>query len=783
MVERDNSLYMRNQRTTAAKPQIPFGQLITPILAALLIAACGSGGSTPTDPATEAPPAPETPDNGSPGSPTDIVEPPENDNSRGLLGLDERSSNLSCLAPQRQVVSSDAKLQRVWPNLSFENPTKILQAPPSPGNPNRWYVLEQAGKILTFDGTSNDVSSATVALDYTAGSGSEVEVDASQDAGMLGMAFHPDFATSGEAFLSYTVDPNRSGIKHESHVTRILSFDGGLTLDTSTETMVMSVDQRRLFHNVGDLGFGPDGYMYIGSGDGGGAGDRDNLAQNPDTVLGKFLRIDVDSASPYGIPPDNPYANGGGRAEVFALGLRNPWRWSFDRLTGDLWAGDVGQAREEEISLIRKGENYGWRCYEGSREFNTEGCLSEDAYTAPVISYGTDDGESVTGGYVYRGTQNPGLYGDYIYGDFVSGTIWALRPDGSGGYIQRELLRQNGLGLASFGEGYDGELYVVDYFGGGLYKIVPDNGGESADGPAATLSATGCVDPANPSIAAPGVVPYEVRHAFWSDGASKERFVAIPDESSIGLTDTGDFDFPINTVLMKNFRLSGQLIETRLFVRHDDGGWEGYSYEWNDSQTDAMLLPGAKQKQFGDQVWHYPSRGQCLQCHTEASGFSLGLEVRQLDTRFNYPTTQRDGNQIDTLHHVGLLSDEASESTRDSLLQAVNSESATLSERARSYLHANCSSCHQPGGTTRASIDLRYDTLMAQTGACNSEPGQSSLGITNPKIIAEGQPENSVLLARMKAKDANRMPPIGNTVTDQAGVDLITEWITAGADC
>lgn len=759
-------------------------RVMAPIVT-VIFAACSSGESSSPDLPEQAPndgQIPDTIDTSDIDTPIAPSADLGGDTFRGIVGLDERPSNQTCLAPQRPVTTSDIRLQRVWPNLSFNQPLKLLQMPATAGEENRWYVLEQEGKVLTFDGSSDSVPNATVALDYSEDSDSEVKVQNAEDAGLLGMTFHPDFATTGEAFLSYTAEPGNSDARHESRVTRILSLDGGLTLDGSTESIVMAIDQPFRFHNVGDLGFGPDGYLYIGAGDGGNAGDPLNNAQNPDSLLGKFLRIDVDSASPYAIPPDNPYANGGGRPEVFAMGLRNPWRWSFDRFSNELWAGDVGQSNEEEVNLIRRGENYGWRCYEGNSSFDESNCLSRDNYTAPVIAYEHDEGSSVTGGYVYRGERIPGMFGDYIYGDFVSGTIWALTPDGSGNFERRELI-QSGLGLASFSEGSDGELYVVDYFGGGLYKIVSGSADANGNGPALALSATGCVDPASPSIPATGVIPYGVRHAFWSDGVDKQRFIALPDGSSADIDQQGDFEFPMGTVLMKHFRLGDQLIETRFFVHHDDGDWAGYTYEWNDAQTDAMLLPGSKEKRFGDQVWRYPSRAQCLECHTEAAGVSLGLEVRQLDAGFSYPATQRTGNQIDTLHHVGLVSENATESMRASPLQSLDDSSASLNVRARSYLHVNCASCHQPGGTTRANMDLRFDTPMAQTGTCDTEPSQASLDITDPKLIARGSPESSVLLARLQADDSNRMPPIGNTVVDQAAVDLLREWIVEGADC
>jgi len=228
------------------------------------------------------------------------------------------------------------------------------------------------------------------------------------------------------------------------------------------------VDQPFLNHNGGQIAFGPDGLLYVGLGDGGSGGDPLGHAQDTSTLLGSILRIDVDRGTPYAVPPDNPFAAGGGRPEIFAWGLRNPWRWSFDRETGELWCGDVGQNRWEEVDRIRRGGNYGWNVREGAHCFASAECDSA-GLIEPVAEYSHDEGCSITGGYVYRGATLPQISGAYVYGDFCSGRIWGLFSAG-GGALAPRLLAESGLQISSFAEDHDGELYVVDY-GGGIHRL------------------------------------------------------------------------------------------------------------------------------------------------------------------------------------------------------------------------------------------------------------------------------------------------------------------------
>jgi glucose/arabinose dehydrogenase len=358
----------------------------------------------------------------------------------------------------------EVEITRVFPDLSFVAPTALKQAP---GDDTRWFVAEKRGAIRVF-ANNPDSSSTEVFLDISG------VVDASGEGGLLGFAFHPDFPATPEVYVSYT----RSDAPLVSYLSRFTSTDGGLTLNAASEDPVLTVLQPRANHNGGDVAFGPDGYLYAGFGDGGGAGDPLDNAQDDTNLHGSVIRIDVDGAAPYQIPPDNPNAGnaqctqGYGGApcpEIFAWGLRNPWRLSFDSATGRLWAGDVGQGDWEEIDIIESGQNYGWDEREGDHCYEPpSGCL--DTFADPVAEYDHSLGQSVTGGYVYRGAAISDLVGWYVFGDFISGNLFAIPAD-STPVTAPELLLDTGLGIVTFGQGVDGELYVVDYGVGTIHRI------------------------------------------------------------------------------------------------------------------------------------------------------------------------------------------------------------------------------------------------------------------------------------------------------------------------
>ncbi len=463
--------------------------------------------------------------------------------------------------------------------------------------------------------------------------------------GLLGMTFHPGFASNGHLFLRYL----GAGDPWATYVSRFSSDDGGATFDPASEQVLIIRHQRTPRHVAGHMAFGPDGYLYLGLRDGSQSAD----VQNPGNLYGVMLRLDVDRGTPYAIPPDNPFASGGGRPEIYARGFRNPWRWSFDRATGDLWVGDVGATSQEEVNRVERGGNYGWPIREGAQcrrsSCNATGLID------PIVAYGRDDGQAVIGGYVYRGMMLSDLQGVYLYGDVGQERIWGLFYDRVGQPAPQVLSERVGDvdGMRAFAEDHNGELYVLLF--DAIYRLVPGTLNPVATRFPQTLSATGCVDPRDPTQPAPGLISYDVNVPLWSDGASKQRWLALPPDTTVHIGPDGDWDFPIGTVLVKAFAFAGRLIETRLLVRHDDGGWAGYTYEWNEAQTEATLLAGGKTRMLAGQIYTIPSRAQCLQCHTAAAGHALGLETAQMNRAFAYASTGRTANQLVTFAHIGLF--------------------------------------------------------------------------------------------------------------------------------
>jgi uncharacterized repeat protein (TIGR03806 family) len=661
----------------------------------------------------------------------------------------------------------------VFPALSFSAPVGMQQAP---GDASRWFVIEQAGRVRSFANTAA-VSSAGTFIDISA------RVVSGGETGLLGVAFHPQFPANPRVYLAYT-----TGSPLTSRVAEFRTTDGGATLDPASERVLITVNQPESNHNGGHIVFGPDGLLYLGLGDGGGAGDQHGSSGNGQlltTLLGKLLRIDVNASTGgagYGIPAGNPFStgvlcnNGGSAAqncaEIYAYGLRNPWRFSFDRQTAVLWAADVGQNAWEEVDRIAAGGNYGWRCREGAHAFNAS-CGAAQNLLDPVAEYDHAAGQSVTGGFVYRGSANPALVGRYVFGDFVSGRIWNVASD-TAPTLHVSSGFDSGLSIASFAEGSDGELYVVHY-AGQLYRLTASTAG-SVGTVATQLSQTGC-------LGGSGLIPYAPRAPFWSDGASKERWLALPAGQNIVVGSDGDFDFPSGSVLVKNFRLGTRLVETRLFMRHPDGVWAGYSYEWNEGGTDATRVTGGKTVSVAGQSWIFPSEAQCLQCHTDAAGRTLGLETAQLNSSITYPATGRSANQIATLNAIGVLSPPivADPATLPALPDPA-SGIATLTERARAYLHSNCANCHRPGGGTPVNLDLRYATTLPATNSCGVAPQAGDLGMNGALLITPGNASLSLLVARMNRRSAGQMPPL-SSVVDTAGVTLVSSWIAALSTC
>lgn len=391
-------------------------------------------------------------------------------------GSDIRTANQSCAATSSQLQKVTYGLTDAFPGVIFTRPLLVLQAPEEKG---RMFVVEQAGQIFTVNtsGTAKKTLFADLRNIVDAGP---------NEAGLLGMAFHPGYAKNGLIFLSYTTSDNpiaENGANLRSRISRFNAATDRNSLNMGSERNLITLAQPYANHNGGHIAFHPtEGYLYAGFGDGGDAGDPGNRAQNKFTMLGKMLRIDVNVTDAewkvgkrYKIPADNPYASGAsGLPEIYALGMRNPWRWSFDRQSGELWAGDVGQNAWEEIDKITLSGNYGWRQREGKHCFNPAAGCETTGLIEPVVEYGHAKGRcSVTGGHVYRGNSISALNGQYVYGDFCTGEIWAIPAATTNPAPQ--LLLDSPYMISSFGEDAAGEIYVV-HLKGNVYRLTASGG-------------------------------------------------------------------------------------------------------------------------------------------------------------------------------------------------------------------------------------------------------------------------------------------------------------------
>ena len=390
------------------------------------------------------------------GTAPEIQNTTGNESSQQAETAKDTGSNLS----EQQSIENLFTVTDAFPGILFDRPLDLQNASDGSG---RLFIVEQGGRIYVINNPST--AEAELFLDI-----SDRVDDSGNEMGLLGLAFHPDFKTNDKFFVNYTtggstvisrfmVDPDNPGIA-----------------DKTSEEVLLTFSQPYSNHNGGKITFGPDdGYLYIATGDGGSGGDPQGNAQNLKTLLGKILRIDVDrkeSGLNYTIPPDNPFVGNreGYRQEIYAYGLRNPWRFSFDLSTNRLWAADVGQDRVEEIDIIEKGKNYGWNIMEGSLCFKPPAGCDQTGLELPVYEYRHPLGESITGGYVYRGDNLPMLQGIYIYGDYVTGIIWGL-PYNEGKETQNFILTKTNLNISSFGIDEDSELYFTA-FDGKIYRLI-----------------------------------------------------------------------------------------------------------------------------------------------------------------------------------------------------------------------------------------------------------------------------------------------------------------------
>lgn len=702
------------------------------------------------------------------------LDPPPN--APSVSALDTRPVNTSCLAPAP--LAATYALVPMWPNLSTaelwpDRESALVAAAQPPGDSTRFILVDLMGVAISVPVGATTPSDVAPFLDLSNVVNTEVT-----NGGWLSFAFHPDYATNGYAFVTYTATDATLGLV--KRLSRFESTDGGRTLDMATEKILLNHAQQNFDHNGGHIAFGPDSYLYFSTGDDApGDFERARHVTLTDNLFGKILRLDVnvDAGVPYAIPADNPFVLSGGLPEIYAYGFRNPWQFSFDRETGELWLGDVGQDTWEEINLVQAGGFYGWPYHEGSDCFFGSAADCEIPHVAPLYAY-TGGVNSISGGYVYRGAAIPSLVGKYLYGDFVSGQVSAY--DRISGSSQNIPGGQNEGDVVSWTEDNAGELYVLHLYSGQVQKLVAAQEGGVGDFPA-LLTQTGCFEENDPTSVVSGVIPYHVAQPFWADGAEKERYFAIPDGTTIELDAEGDWVFPPGAVTIKNFRHNGLLFETRFLVRHSNGDYSGYTYEWNSEQTQANLVPSeGKHRSLVGLEWDYPSRSQCFTCHTSSDQFNLGPQTRQLNIDKFYPATGRTGNQLLSLDSVGVLSGNVS--TMEPFPSLADAE-APLQQRAEAYLHVNCSSCHQPGGSGGGTMDARVSTPFANKGLCNAPATFGTLGEVAPILVRPGDAINSELWARMSSRTASSMPPLGSEVVDSVGANLLAAWIDSMGEC
>lgn len=749
-----------------------------------------------------------------------------------------RLTNTSLAMPEAPPVNA-WQLVDAFPGLTFTRPICLT---PVPGDTKQLYVCEQGGVIRRVADVTASTPATNVFLDLTTlGVGFNIGplLAGQPENGLLGLAFHPSYATNGYFYVAYTVNLSGNYFQRISRFTR--SAVDATVADPASELILLHIDDFGLNHNGGDLHFGPnDGYLYYGTGDGENstAGQARSQKINDDFYSGIF-RIDVDKKpgslppSPhasiptdsgvarFNVPLDNPFVHtslggtwngiyngvdysgslGTVRTEFWATGIRHCWRMSFDPVTGDLWEGDVGQNTYEEVNKIVKGGNYGWAYREGLHDFSGILGSAPVGFTSinPLYEYvhtgisGGDaayKGNSVVGGYVYRGTRYPALAGSYIFSDSVSGHVWQMNT--TNGATTRLTGLPGAYGVIS-SQGVDPnnkDLLFCAYLSGKIMRL--GTGSATNDGFPATLGETGLFADLTDLSPAPGLLPYEPNLAFWSDHAVKRRWFTIPDpDDKMTWSKDGNWSLPTGMLWVKHFDLemsrgnpaTKKRIETRVLVKTDTASY-GVSYRWNEAQTEATLVEDAGTEfdlaidDHGTphtQRWQIPGRSSCMTCHTAEGGHALSFNTRQLNRGSiisGFP-----GNQIDLLSVSDFLNNTPSPSADLPRHVRPDEVQFSLEQRARSYFAVNCSYCHQEGGSAGGLWDGRAHLTLEQTGLINGVAVNNGGSPLN-RYIVPGDTTHSIALNRMAGSNGfGRMPPLASSELDHTNIQLITDWI------
>ncbi|MEK7780672.1 MAG: PQQ-dependent sugar dehydrogenase [Verrucomicrobiota bacterium] len=705
-------------------------------------------------------------------------------------------------------------LSNAFPTVSLSQPVCITSPP---DETNRLFILEKGGNIVVITNLASPTRTVFMSLTVLTDS----------ESGLIGLAFHPGYATNGYfyVFSTRSVTTTQGSGRHQ----RISRFQAvppnANTASAATELTLLQQIDNAGNHNGGDLQFGPDGYLYASVGD---EGAQYNGSRHAQIITNKFFsaipRLDVDkrpgnlspnfhpaNSTNYFIPANNPFvgvSNFNGqtfsstnvRTEFYSIGYRNPWRMSFDPATGYLYVADVGQDFYEEVSVITNGANAGWAYYEGKQLakplYPSQATILTNpppGLTVPIQDYahgsGNFQGNSISGGLVYRGDRISQLYGAYIFGDYTSGNIWFLRYDGSNTVPFQRIT--GAAGPVAFGrDPRNGDVLVAQINNSQIGRLEYNSTPVGAPLPP-TLAATGAFSDMTALTPNAGIVAYDLNVPFWSDNAIKSRWFSIPNTNlTMTFNATGNWLFPTGSVWIKHFELeltngvpaSRKRLETRFIVKNTNGVY-GITYRW-DSATNATLVPeSGLDEEFTineggnirTQVWHYPSRSECLACHTPHGGFALGFNTAQLNRDLNYGGTTT--NQIEALRLAGYFGNSISNRYLLPALAPATDNAVSREYRVRSYLAANCAHCHQPGGIVSALWDARSATPGPQNGVING-PLNNNYGSTNNRVVAPGSLPNSILYQRVANLGSGHMPPLATSVVNTQAVALLAAWIT-----
>lgn len=610
---------------------------------------------------------------------------------------------------------------------------------------------------------------------------------------IYGLTFHPGYVTNRWVYIfsnGPTVSENRTNRVSRYFVSR----ESPHHVDPAFERVIL--EWKSAGHDGGDLAFGKDGMLYITSGDGTSDSDGWDSGQDMSNLLASLIRIDVDHVSgdqTYAIPPDNPFIKlPDARPEIWAYGFRNPWRMCIDPENGDIWVGNNGQDLWETAYLVNRGDNFGWSVTEGSHPFHPGRKRGPTPIVPPTIEHPHSDFRSLTGGVVYYGEQFPELRGAYVYGDYGTGKIWGARHQ-EGRLTWHKELADTTLQIAAFRVSHRGQLLIVDH-GGGIYQLMRRGPPKDLMPFPRKLSETGLFTSTTNHEAAPGVLSYSVNAPGWMDGATAERFLAVPDDATIEYRSSRGWEFPNGAVLVQTLFMPGhgpaqasepRRLETRLLIKRE-GEWEPYSYAWDNDGADAVLVdkaggeiilqPGDASGEVRPDIWKIPARSECMACHSRAANFVLGITGAQMNREHDGATVRT--NQLLALAHMGVLSGFRGSPERVPRLINPYDEAGDLELRARSYLHANCSVCHVEAGGGNSRMELEFNRALKDMHLVESRPQHDSFGILNAMLVAPGEPDRSVLIHRLSVRGSGQMPPLVTREVDTRAVETFRRWIS-----